>query len=173
MLDPKARAEELIKKYNIQTLPVPVEDIARKLGAKVIMRPDFDDDLDGMIVKEGGVVVIGVNDGQHNNRKRFTIAHEIGHLVLHGEIIEKVHVDKSFNYRFNRDGRSRIGQDRIEIEANRFAAELLMPEKFLKKEKEISSGCMDFENGLTSLAEKYGVSVQAMAIRLSNFFAEG
>lgn len=168
MVDPKARAAELIENLEINALPIPVEKIAESLGAQIIKRSDFGDDLCGMIIREQGITVIGVNDTHPVSRQRFTIAHEIGHLVMHSEILDQVHIDKTFNYALKRDGRSKIGQDRMEIEANKFAAELLMPSKFLKKE--LQSGYIDFENGLEALAKKYEVSVQAMSIKLADIF---
>jgi len=168
VVDPKARAAEIIEKFHITSLPIPVEQIAEKLGAKVIKRSDFSDELCGMIIKEDGVVIIGVNEAHPKSRQRFTIAHEIGHFVMHSEIIDKVHVDKTFNYALKRDGRSKIGEDRMEIEANKFAAELLMPSELLKKE--LKTGYFDFENGLEDLAKKYEVSVQAMSIKMMDVF---
>lgn len=168
MVDPKSRAAEIIERLGIKSAPVSVERIAESLGAKIVKRSDFGDDLCGMIIREDGITVIGVNDTHANTRQRFTIAHEIGHLVLHSEILDKVHVDKTFNYALKRDGRSKIGQDRMEIEANKFAAELLMPSALLKKE--LQSGYIDFENGLEELAKKYAVSVQAMSIKLADIF---
>jgi Zn-dependent peptidase ImmA (M78 family) len=89
-------------------------------------------------------------------------------MLLHAEIIDKVHIDKSFNYSLKRDGRSKLGQDRMEIQANQFAAELLMPTKFLQGE--FKSGYLDFENGSEALAKKYGVSVQAMSYKIMDVF---
>ena len=55
------------------------------------------------------------------------------------------------------------------MEANLFAAELLMPERLLTKDiAEVESLELDLEDQLEKLAKKYGVSQQAMAIRLSS-----
>ena len=75
------------------------------------------------LVRGEGQVLIGVNSLHHSNRRRFTVAHECGHLLLHaGETF----IDKSFRVNW-RDGVSSLAVDRHEIEANQFAAELLMP----------------------------------------------
>jgi len=72
-----------------------------------------------------------------------------------------------------RDARSAEGTDRKEIEANRFAAELLMPRKFL--EKDLSNLHLDVEDESTleQLAKKYEVSVQALAWRINRLFGAG
>ena len=59
-----------------------VEAIAEKLGAEVIF-DKLGDDVSGLLVREADRVVIGVNDAHPETRQRFTIAHELGHLVLH------------------------------------------------------------------------------------------
>ena len=168
MVDPRARAAEVIEDLNLKLLPIPLEKIVKKYNATIIERTDFGDDLCGMIIKQDGKFVIGVNKNHPATRQRFTIAHEIGHMLMHSEIIDKVHIDKTFNYSLKRDGRSKIGEDRMEIQANQFAAELLMPSKFLQKELE--SGYVDFENGFEAIAKKYGVSVQAMSIKMTEVF---
>lgn len=117
-----------------------------------------------MLVRNGNRAIIGVNWDHHPNRQRFTIAHEIGHLILHqGE----TYVDKG--YRFNFRGlESGSGTKNEEIEANRFAAALLMPTRLLKAIfQEHAFDLTGNDDDLRALAEKFGVSTQAMAIRLS------
>src|SRR3954470_4270018 len=72
-----------------------------------------------------GRYIIGINSSHPETRKRFTIAHEMGHLVLHQ--LDQVHVDKQFLVKL-RDDISSQAIDPHEIEANAFAAALLMPE---------------------------------------------
>ena len=67
--------------------------------------------------------MIGVNEDHHSNRQRFSIAHEIAHFVLHhGD----TYIDKGYRVHF-RDLESGSGTKREEMEANAFAAALLMP----------------------------------------------
>ena len=66
----------------------------------------------------------GVNSLHAPVRQRFTIAHELGHAVLHAR--EGIHLDQAFRLRF-RDQTSAMAIDPEEIDANSFAAELLMP----------------------------------------------
>ena len=63
-------------------------------------------------------------------RQRFTIAHEIGHFLLHTD--EDVHIDEKRPIG-RRDDLSSQAVDACEIEANQFAAELLMPESLVRE----------------------------------------
>lgn len=107
----------------------------------------------------------GSNDRHSKNRQRFTIAHELGHYLLHEQ--EKLHVDRRFQIQL-RDGNSSKGESEEEKEANLFAAELLMPVSFIRQDLAEVEG-LDLEDDATvsGLAEKYGVSTQAMTFRLA------
>ena len=108
--------------------------------------------------------MIGINRNQAAVRRRFTIAHELGHLLLHERF--QVHVDRGFRVRL-RDGLSSEGTDRDEMEANRFAAELLMPIGFLRDDLRTQEFDLANDSELRALAKRYGVSMQALAIRLN------
>ncbi len=150
--------------------PVPVERIAKALGAQLRFSP-LDDELSGMIYVKEGIPIIGVNALHHPNRQRFTIAHECGHLVLHkSHITKEVHVDKAFQM-LMRDSVSSAGVNEIEIEANLFAAELLMPEPLLTEALGNEAFDIDDEGAVTSLAKSFKVSPSAMRFRLGNLFA--
>lgn len=172
MRDPRRMAIKLLEEYGIKDRPVSVVEIAEKLGAKVIPSDPEDDDISGMIYHEDGNTIIAVNKTHSPTRQRFTIAHEIGHLILHSELIHRVHVDKGKNFRqkLYRDGRSKIGEDILEIEANRFAAELLMPSFLLKKD--VKNFYIDFNEEPSEIAELYNVSPQAMSIKLMELFGD-
>jgi Zn-dependent peptidase ImmA (M78 family) len=164
---PEDRAHELLKKNAIRSFPVPVEKIAKSIGAQINYRP-LDDELSGMIYVNKGVPIIGVNALHHPNRQRFTIAHEIGHFVLHHNlIVAQVHVDKQFPVLL-RNGISSTGTNSEEIEANRFAAELLMP-RFLLKAILKKPLDIDDEGPIAELAQKFKVSKQALEYRIRNF----
>jgi len=151
--------------------PVTLKPIAQKLGIELI-EEDLGEELSGVLIKEDERVVIAVNADHHENRRRFTTAHEIGHFVLGhpGEMF----VDKTLRQKaivVRRDGRSSEGTDRHEIEANRFAAELLMPKRLVEKEmtKRLSKHEQPSPEKLVAdLAEQFRVSRQAMEIRLVN-----
>ena len=130
---PAMHARDLLDTLDIRKVPVPLEMIGEHLGAKIRIAP-LDEELSGIIFIRDGMPIIGINAIHHPNRQRFTLAHEFGHLVLHKHLITSmVHVDKKLPF-FMRDAKSATGTDKIEIEANQFAAELLMPEAILLKE---------------------------------------
>jgi Zn-dependent peptidase ImmA (M78 family) len=162
--------EALLTKHRVKSGAVPIEEIARSLGATITL-DDVDDDLSGFLYRETGgrKTIIGVNKSHHPNRRRFTIAHEIGHLVLHKG--EMVHLDSgraAFTIDM-RDSESARGEDDDEREANLFAAELLMPAKFLTNDLEnIDLDLLSDSTVLVNLAKKYKVSVQALTFRLAN-----
>ena len=128
----------------------------------------LDDELSGMIFIRDGIPIIGVNALHHPNRQRFTIAHEIGHLELHRDAVtEEVHVDKQFKV-LMRDANSSTGTDRMEREANQFAAELLMPQQLLLDALDLRPVDIDDESPLNELARKFKVSRQALEYRIRN-----
>ena len=121
------KAQVLIKNLGIDEWPVDVESIARKLEIQIIEAP-LPDDTSGVLEKtQSGKNTIFVNHHHAPVRKRFTIAHEIGHHLLSPK--EGIYVDKQI---FFRDGRSQQAINDEEMAANAFAAELLMPKHFIK-----------------------------------------
>jgi Zn-dependent peptidase ImmA (M78 family) len=165
--DPSVSAQQLLVRLGIQAVPTPVEKIAKALGAQVRFSP-FDSELSGMVYIKDGVPIIGVNSLHHPNRQRFTIAHELGHLELHREMItSKVHVDKEFPA-LMRDSNTATGTEQIEIEANRFAAELLMPHNLIKQALAGKQFDIDDDGPIEELAKKFRVSKQALEYRIRN-----
>lgn len=159
----------LLSDLGIEHPPVEVEEIAKHLGATVQLEPGGPD-LSGFLLRDEEYgTIIGVNDSHHENRQRFTIAHEIGHLLLHAG--ERLHVDRAQRgYQvMRRDEVSSQGTDESEIEANVFAAELLMPKAFLEADIEAADD-LDLlgEDDLADMAKRYRVSTQALTFRLAN-----
>ena len=121
-----------------------------------------------MVFIKENTPIIGVNSLHHPNRQRFTIAHEIGHLELHrGILTTSVHVDKEFPVMM-RGVTASQGTDRHEIEANTFAAHLLIPKALL--DQALAGKTFDIEDDepLEELAKKFRVSKKMMEYRISN-----
>ena len=164
------RAQTLLQDSRITAPSVPVERIAKALGAQLRFSP-LDDELSGMIYVKDGTPIIGVNALHHPNRQRFTIAHECGHLLLHkAQITKEVHVDKAFPM-LMRDSVSAAGVNEMEIEANHFAAELLMPESLLAEALADEPFDIDDDGAVSALAKSFKVSPSAMRFRLGNLIA--
>lgn len=157
---------KLLKGNSIVNPPVPVEKIAKTLGLEVRYEPFIEktEDVSGMLYRDQNTGIVGVNSLHQSNRQRFTLAHEIGHYLLHKT--NKVFVDQTFGLHL-RDSTSSQAIDRQEIEANHFAAELLMPEAMIVHALKDQSPD-DIEKLPEKLASRFDVSVQAMAFRLAN-----
>ena len=162
----RAAARSLLSHTRSLSLPIDLNAVAQYLEARILYE-DMDDDMSGLLVVKGGKRAIGVNKKHHRNRQRFTIAHEIGHFVLHHKSFQDpkndLHWDKKWAYFRSAEG---VGEDPIEYEANQFAAELLMPEDMLRSV--IKRDRIDLSNDIdiARLAELLQVSEQALTIRL-------
>lgn len=164
----RERAREVLADYGSVTAPVPVEKVIKRRNIRVQFSP-LDQELSGMALVKDGVAVIGVNALHHPNRQRFTMAHELGHHIMHRAQIEgTVHVDKGFAI-LRRDTLAAQGTDRLEIEANAFASELLIPKDLL--EPMIGAGDIDLDDvdRLQAIAKKFKVSLSALQYRLLAF----
>lgn len=156
----------LLNEAGVSAPIVDVKAIAQMKGALVVEEPIEKADFSGFLYRtSGSPPIIGVNSKHSLSRKRFTIAHELGHMLLHPT--NGVHVDEAVIQM--RDSRASEGTDEQEIESNRFAAELLMPREFLEADFQTMGAIhADDEDAMARLAKRYGVSPQAMAIRLSS-----
>lgn len=160
--------EEILAKNNIVEPTIDVEHIAEYAGLDV-NHAKLEDELSGFLVVHRKQGTIAVNSAHHPNRQRFTIAHELGHYFLHSrnDQDENVFIDKKV---FHRGKAASEGTIRMEIEANRFAAELLMPRFMMKTAVADEGGDIDLEDieTIENLAERFGVSTQALTYRLTD-----
>ena len=157
---------KLLDEHDITSAPVEVEKLCQAMRLNV-RKDRVEGDISGFLYREHdkSTAIIGVNASHHPNRQRFTIAHELGHFLLHTG--DKVHVDRGFEIRLRSDESSK-GTDIDEKEANLFAAELLMPRHFIERDlAEIGSVDLTDEDTIKKLAGKYKVSAHAFAFRLA------
>ena len=125
----------------------------------------MEDLVSGLLVIKGDVVTLGVNKNHHPNRQRFTIAHELGHFFLHRQN-SNIFVDDEPVVLF-RDHTAAEGTKNQEIEANAFAASLLMPESIIREQLAQQPIDAFDDTSMKQLAAQFGVSVRAMIIRLT------
>jgi len=161
-------ARKILQKHSFDGA-VPIEKIAQDEGLE-IKHLSLSDSVSGAMKRKNrsGKPVIIVNENDTEERKRFTIAHELGHFLLHS--LSPQYIDKHRIY--FRDADSSTGEDIKEIQANQFAAELLMPTNLLKKDFHEHSSLIQDDNPsklIRKLANKYQVSEQAMSIRIGKF----
>jgi Zn-dependent peptidase ImmA (M78 family) len=145
--------------------PVRIERIAKSLGLE--LRSGDLDDVSGVLVRKGSSAIIATNSTQNVQRQRFTIAHELGHFLLHEGIIN--HVDRSFRVNF-RSAESSQATNVEEIEANHFAAAILMPKHMLDARS--ADEALDNDAMVADLARDFRVSRLAMSLRLANLYEE-
>lgn len=135
--------------------PVDPLDIAAVLGIQVLI----DEDLSGTGVSgyarthPDGLAEVFLDEGEPWRRMRFTLAHEIGHVMMHPVGVEFRDTRETMS------GRAKLNRKR-EYQANRFAAELLMPAFMVKAVMRDSVLTLD------DLADVFEVSRSAMRIRL-------
>lgn len=158
----KQKARKLRKGLE-DVIPVPLEQIAKREGVGVKYGA-LEGDISGFLFWKKGKAVIGINAFHAPTRQRFTLAHELAHFALkhHGEFF----VDRQVI--IYRDSTSSDGVDIMEREANGFAAELLMPEDKLMEELNKTDLDLEDEEMIQELADKFGVSKQAMTYRIVN-----
>jgi Zn-dependent peptidase ImmA (M78 family) len=160
------KAEALLERLEMRSAPIDVHLVAQALGLRIVTA-NLGAGVSGLLVRKPGVpTVICVHEDDPKSRQRFTIAHEIGHHHLEHPFEQgaQVHVDRGIVAQ--RAARSSEGVDPNEIEANQFAASLLMPAALVRtRAAELSRGAI-LDVHLSTLAQEFQVSEQAMAIRL-------
>jgi Zn-dependent peptidase ImmA (M78 family) len=159
------KADEVLEEGGIAAPPVPVEKLASMLGADLAYAP-FEGEVSGMLARgeDGAPPLIGVNSAHANTRQRFTVAHEVAHLVMHPGT--PMFIDRFVRVNW-RNGESNLE----EIEANAFAAQLLMPKKLVL---DLVAEVVAAREQITpdalagQLAKNFQVSPLAMSYRLEN-----
>jgi Zn-dependent peptidase ImmA (M78 family) len=157
----------ILEKSNMPfPVPVDIEKLIKFLNIKIENKPDFTKmKVLGSIRIEKNEPIIWINKiaNQLNERRRFTLAHELGHYMLHLAPLStwnnEAFVDEKIG--FNRDDE----WDHREMEANGFAAQLLMPAHIVrdKVNKYINNNQpLDIEK----LSSEFEVSKVAMKYRL-------
>lgn len=135
--------------------------LASDLGVKIKIS-SLSTGVSGQIKNENGEYVIRVNRHEARERQRFTIAHELAHFLLHRDIIDNS-IDGIKDNVLYRSG----APERIEYEANRLAADIVMPMTQVKNALAADFGGVVTERTIESLAARFQVSKAAMEIRLS------
>ncbi len=122
---------EIIKQIPEITIPVPLDDIASAVGIGKIEYSPLDG-FEGILLAnkektKGGILI---NSNSRHHRQRFSLGHELGHFMLprHGHEMRC-----GINDLKTSTGKQLSRKQKIELEANQFSAELLMPKKHFKR----------------------------------------
>lgn len=152
---------KILNEFDLLKYPINVNKLAKKLGVGV-EASNFNDEVSGLFVIKDDKPFIAYNLNQSKKRRRFTIAHELGHYILHSKS-KSLFIDKNKSVMY-RNSESSTGEILKEREANAFAAALLMPIPLIASEIKKLKG----DDIVEELAKKFNVSTQAMSFRLSN-----
>ncbi len=164
-------ATETREKYGVGSVPVDPYDLATRMGVDVFQATFAEETTAGAIRWRDGRPEILVREGDPSFRQAFTVAHELGHFLLHwksspsGEDGQATFIDSDLElYRHGPDlsetepDEARARHHR-EVQANMFAAALLMPEAEVRKEwRRLAS--------VKKLARAFEVSPMAMNYRI-------
>jgi Zn-dependent peptidase ImmA (M78 family) len=133
--------------------PVDLDGMAQAFGVQVLFDDDMPSDISGKIERLGKSFQITINGRHAPRRRRFTLAHELAHFILHRDLIESGVVDNAMY-------RSATLSDDIERQANRFAADLLMPAAL------VQAAWRDGVRSYVEMASRFDVSEEAARIRM-------
>jgi len=129
-------ADEFLNNYHPNfSLPIPIEEIAeQKLKLKIIQKMNLknDYDVDGFLTSDLTTIFLDFNMYlKYEGRTRFTIAHEIGHLVLHKEVFQKLNINsvEKLNSISTKLTDEEYGW--LEYQAYSFASQVLVPKELL------------------------------------------
>ena len=126
-------------------------------GIDIVVRDDLE--VDARLLRDGALWLIEVRPNVHETRQRFSLAHEFGHFQLHRHAAEQRPL--------NRSATSRLGTEPLEVAANQWAAEMLMPEAWVRNAvglRVLVDG--ECNSALKLLARRFAVSPEALRFRL-------
>lgn len=144
-LEPPINLDELMEKIGIDVRPANFADIEQKIGYK-------NGDILGATLVDGEDVGIFYRSDVSQNRKRFTIAHELGHCCIHASSLKETNIQLRQESEKN---------SLVEIDASIFAGELLIPRELLEREYD-----KFLLPSLRALSEIFQVSTSVMGARL-------
>jgi Zn-dependent peptidase ImmA (M78 family) len=162
----RALAEELSAKYNPGRIaPFPYEHILQDRPDLEVYFTDLDDrEVSGVSFCKAGKTTIIVNADKPLVRQNFTLGHELGHYFLHNDILQTeegiIDGDGAIDGIKSLYRLAESGNDEIEVQANSFAASLLMPADLVRE------GWQKVGD-VRRLAQIFQVSTIAMSVRLT------
>ncbi len=155
------RAKQLLKDIGYNEITgISLTDVAIFLGVIVVEEPMAH--ADGKIIKGKIKTIIKINSNIYSKeKKRFALAHEIGHLLLHDQL--ELHGDTSKSMNWFQHFENQVKRGMQEYEANDFAGELLMPESIFREEFQ---GKRFNPNLFKGLAQRFQTSITSVIFRI-------
>lgn len=155
-----APQREIVEKH-LSEYPVKLGSLAKALNVAIKVS-SMSTGVSGQIAREGDGYIIRVNRNEARERQRYTIGHELSHFLLHRDVIDNSPDGITDNVLY-RSG----APENIEYEANRLAADLVMPMALVERKLREDFGGVVTDATIESLAASFDVSKAAMEIRLS------
>jgi Zn-dependent peptidase ImmA (M78 family) len=151
---PSIKAKEIIRSLRIENpSEIHVKDIAMEFGA--LVREKYLEGSEARLLRKGSYAIITLNSSiREEGRKRFAIAHEIGHLKLHTNS-QLVFCSETDMCVWQEDKQQ-------EAEANEFASSLLMPEFLFIRSRKVEQPNL---NTVVGLAGEFRTTLTATALR--------
>ena len=157
----EAKADEVSRLHGLSSIPRDPVVLANRLGIRVHNAKFADESIVAMIAKRGDEMTLLVNQGDPPFRKRFSIAHELGHHFLHlmedGEYVDR---EADLFRSSGPDTDTITNARRKEIQANWFAAAFLMPASEVKY-------YWGSTQSVERMARIFNVSEEAMGYRIN------
>lgn len=154
--DAKRRAQEVIDANFVSEPPVRITDIAQNYGLQIrIVDLSTHPGVAGFIDPKSRTIFVSRDDAP--TRQAFTVAHELGHWLMHGKELEAEPEKYAILYR------KPLGEpndDIVEKQANVFAASLLVPKGLLDRYKDVKDHKV--------IADIFGVSSEVIGYRLNH-----
>lgn len=150
-------ADQFLSKYHPKlSLPIPIEQIAEsKLNLKIFEQIDLkkDYDVDSFLTSDLSTIFIDFNIYANvENRTRCSIAHEIGHLILHGELLRKQKINSKDELGKFLDSIDDDDYGWFEYQAYSFASQVLVPKKLLISQIKQRMGYLPDKTALETLS---------------------
>jgi Zn-dependent peptidase ImmA (M78 family) len=155
-----APQREIVEQH-LSEYPVKLGSLAKALNVAIKVS-SMSTGVSGQIARDGDGYTIRVNRNEARERQRFTIGHELSHFLLHRDVIDNSPDGITDNVLY-RSG----APENIEYEANRLAADLVMPMALVERKLREDFGGVVTDATIESLAASFDVSKAAMEIRLS------
>lgn len=162
-------ANELLTGIGIQAYPVDPVSIAEHLGFPVDEVPGFPPQCYGALSIIDGKFRILVSDRCPSpGHRRFTISHEVGHAAIEGHTDAMRWIDQAGTQVALSEGHYRSRKDPVEVEADHFASELLLPEHWVRP---LVDGLPVGLESIRYLADRFGASLPCAAVRYAQLSA--
>lgn len=169
--DIKKEAEDFLDFYHPdRTIPVPIEDILElKMKIHVVAKRNLKKDHEIDAFLNSNFDILTIDDfvfNNYNKRTMFTLAHEIGHVILHKNIYQNKNFESIEEYMEFQSSISEKMYARKERQAEAFAGCLLMPSEVLREKIDQYHQSDSKMHTFNSMSKEFQVSNHALMIQI-------